>query len=221
MRVKLLNFTPNPDFTVYLAARVCYSKVSIEELEKEAKEEKVKALIKKVIKSGHHSVLEHASFTFGVEGVSRVTTHQLVRHRIASYSQQSLRWVNAGDMEIIIPPSVSANEEALKLFEEVIRFAKVVYAKLVELGIPKEDARFLIPQGVSSEIIFTMNARELHHFFRLRLCSKSQWEIRKLAYLAFLEVRKVAPIIFEKAGPPCITEGRCLEEKPCGNPPSI
>lgn len=221
MKVKLLNFTPNPDLTVYLAARVCYSKVSIEELEREASEDKIKALIRKVVKSGHHSVLEHASFTFGVEGVSRVTTHQLVRHRIASYSQQSLRWVSASDMNVIVPPSISAIEEALKIFEETIKTAREAYNKLVNLGIPKEDARFIIPQGVSSEIVFTMNARELHHFFRLRLCSRAQWEIRKLARLVLLEVKKVAPIIFEEAGPPCITEGRCFEEKPCNEPPSL
>lgn len=221
MKVKLLNFTPNPDFTVYLAARVCYSKVSVEELKEEANEDKIKALIRKVVRSGHHSVLEHASFTFGVEGVSRVTTHQLVRHRIASYSQQSLRWVDASNMEIVVPPSVSVVKEALEIFEEAAKKVKDAYNKLVSLGIPKEDARFIIPQGVSSEIVFTMNARELHHFFRLRLCSRAQWEIRELAYLALLEVRKVAPIIFEKAGPLCITEGRCLEEKPCDSPPSL
>lgn len=221
MKVKLLNFTPDPDLTVYLAARVCYSKVTIEELKGEINEDKVKALIRRVLRSGHHSVLEHASFTFGVEGVSRVTTHQLVRHRIASYSQQSLRWVSAEEMEVVIPPSIVDNPEALASFNEAVEVARKVYRKLLSLGIPKEDARFIIPQGVSTRIVFSMNARELHHFFRLRLCSRAQWEIRELARLTLLEVRKVAPLIFEIAGPPCVTEGRCLEEKPCDSPPSL
>ncbi|KUK13350.1 MAG: thymidylate synthase [bacterium] len=221
MKVKLLNFTPKPDLTVYLAARVCYSKVGIEELEEEISDERVKKLIRKVVMSGHHSVLEHAYFTFGVEGVSRVTTHQLVRHRIASYSQQSLRWVDAKDMEVVVPPSILERPEALMLFNEAIEKTREVYDKLLRIGVPKEDARFVIPQGISSKIVFSMNARELHHFFRLRLCTRAQWEIRELARLVLAEVRKVAPIIFEKVGPPCVMEGKCFEEKPCDSPPSL
>jgi len=161
------------------------------------------------------------SFTFGVEGVSRVTTHQLVRHRIASYSQQSLRWVSAENMEIVVPPTIMNNPEAVMIFEDMVLKSKEAYHKLLNLGIPKEDARFIIPQGVATKIVFTMNARELHHFFKVRLCSRAQWEIRELAMLALLEVRKVAPIIFEKVGPPCVTEGRCFEEKSCQNPPEL
>ncbi len=221
MRVKLLSFTPNPDLTVYLAARVCYSRVSVDQLEEEASPEKVRSLINRVVSSGHHSVLEHASFTFAVEGISRVTSHQLVRHRIASYSQQSLRWVSAEGIDVVIPPSIREVPEALGIFNDIVSKSKEAYKKLIGLGIPKEDARFIIPHGVSTRMIFTMNARELHHFFRLRLCTRAQWEIRELAKMVLMEVRKVAPIIFEKAGPPCITEGRCFEEKPCDNPPSI
>ncbi|MCD6363775.1 MAG: FAD-dependent thymidylate synthase [Synergistetes bacterium] len=221
MKVKLLSFTPNPDLVVYLAARVCYAKVGIDELEEEASPEKVRALIRRVIASGHHSVLEHASFTFAVEGISRVTSHQLVRHRIASYSQQSLRWVSAEKIDVIVPPSVKALPEAVRIFNDIVLKSREAYKKLLALGIPKEDARFIMPHGVSTRMVFTMNARELHHFFRLRLCSRAQWEIRELARMALLEVRKVAPIIFEKAGPPCITEGRCFEEEPCDTPPSI
>ncbi len=221
MKVKLLSFTPNPDLTVYLAARVCYSKVSVDQLEEEASLEKIRSLISRVVSSGHHSVLEHASFTFAVEGISRVTSHQLVRHRIASYSQQSLRWVSAEGIEVVIPPSVRRIPEALSIFNDIVSKSKEAYRKLIDLDIPKEDARFIIPHGVSTRMIFTMNARELHHFFRLRLCTRAQWEIRELARMVLMEVRKVAPIIFEKAGPPCITEGRCFEEKPCDNPPSI
>lgn len=221
MKVKLLNFTPRPDLTVYIAARTCYSKGGVEDIEKEADEDKIRYLIRRVVSSGHHSVLEHASFTLGVEGVSRVTTHQLVRHRIASYSQQSLRWVSADNLEVVIPPSVADKPEALVVFREAVERAKEAYNKLIELGIRKEDARFIIPHGIVTNIVFTMNARELHHFFKLRLCSRAQWEIRELARLTLLEVRRVAPIIFERAGPPCVTEGRCFEEKPCGSPPEL
>lgn len=219
MEVRLLNFTPFPDLIVYLSARVCYSNVGFDEIQEEIEDrEKVRALIREIIRSGHHSVLEHASFTFGIEGISRVTTHQLVRHRIASYSQQSLRWVNAKNISIIIPPSIQQNSEALKLFNEAIEKSKEIYNKLLDLGIPKEDARFIIPQGVSSMIVVTMNARELLHFFKVRLCNRAQWEIRELAKKMLEEVRRVAPIIFEVVGPPCVVDKMCREKNPCSQP---
>ncbi len=173
------------------------------------------SLVHRIVKRGHHSILEHASFTFGVEGISRACSHQLVRHRIASYSQQSQRYVPYNEMGFIMPESIRKKglEKEVELFAEN---AKNLYKRLVESGVPKEDARFILPTGMETKIVVTMNARELLHFFTLRLCERAQWEIRKLALLMLKEVKKVAPNIFRGAGPPCI-RGPCPEGKEgCG-----
>lgn len=211
MKVSLVEYTPNPDRTAAFAARVCYSS-SIENIELDA--EKIKNILKRVIKSGHHSVLEHVSFTFLIEGISRVATHQLVRHRIASYSQQSHRYTKIKRESFVVPPSIE--ERAKELFDKYIDEALSVYEKLIELGVKKEDARFIIPQAVSSNIVVTMNARELLHFFTLRTCVRAQWEIRECALEMLKLVKPKAPIIFENAGPACV-RGRCPEEHPCEN----
>lgn len=214
MNVKLLSYTPEPDRVVALSARLCYSKIGISELAEKLTDEKVKELLNRLRKSGHLSPFEHASFTFGIEGISRVTSHQLVRHRIASYSQQSQRYVNMSKTDFVIPPSIMKNESALELLSNLNNLAKSVYDKLIDLGIPEEDARYVLPQGITTKIIVTMNARELLHFFNLRCCLRAQWEIRMMANHMLEEVKKVAPIIFEKAGPFCFS-GPCPEEGPC------
>lgn len=223
MNVKLLAYTPEPERVVALAARLCYSSLGIDELAESFGEERQKKLIAKVVKSGHLSVLEHASFTFAIEGISRVTTHQLVRHRLASYSQQSQRYVklDGSNIKIVEPKSISSRKEAHEIFLKVVSQAKETYIKLLELGVKKEDARFILPQGVVTKIIVTMNARELFHFFSLRLCVRAQWEIREVAMRMLKEVKKVAPYLFSFAGPPCITMGYCPEENPCPTPPKI
>ncbi|MDK2897543.1 MAG: thymidylate synthase [Candidatus Atribacteria bacterium] len=214
MKVNLLTHTPCPELVVARAARICYSSsfpidISLEESRK---------LIKRVLKRGHESVLEHVSFTFLVEGISRAASHQLVRHRLASYSQQSQRYVFLGEPQYVVPPSIKADPRAKMLYEEGIKRATKEYNQLVELGIPKEDARYLFPQAVSTSLVFTANARELLHILRLRLCGRAQWEIRELASLMLEQVRAIAPSIFENAGPPCI-DGPCPEgEKGCGKP---
>lgn len=214
MDVRLLSYTPEPDRVVALSARLCYSKIGISELAEKLTDEKVRELLNRLRKSGHLSPFEHANFTFGIEGISRVTSHQLVRHRIASYSQQSQRYVNMSKTDFVIPPSIMKDESALEMLSKVNELAKSTYDKLIELGIPEEDARYVLPQGITTKIIVTMNARELLHFFNLRCCLRAQWEIRMMANYMLEEVKKVAPVIFEKAGPFCFS-GPCPEEGPC------
>lgn len=216
--VYLLSHTPEPDELVAAAARICYSNATVCDLLERETASLSKGLIKKLLKSGHHSPFEHASFTFGVDGLSRVASHQLVRHRIASYSQQSQRYVDMHEPEAVLPPSIAANPEAAKLFREEAKRAHVTYKALVDKGIPAEDARFILPHGWETRLIFTMNARELLHFFELRLCRRAQWEIRELARQMLQVCQKKAPAIFESAGPTCLTYGKCREVQSCGNP---
>ncbi|HRR91594.1 MAG TPA: FAD-dependent thymidylate synthase [bacterium] len=214
MKVELLSYTPEPDRVVAISARLCYSKIGISELAEKLTDDKIKDLLKKLESSGHLSPFEHANFTFGIEGISRVTSHQLVRHRIASYSQQSQRYVKMSNGEFVIPPSIKKNSSASELVYNLNDMAMSVYNKLIQLGIPEEDARYILPQGITTKIIVTMNARELLHFFNLRCCLRAQWEIRTMANLMLRKVKEVAPIIFEKAGPSCFS-GPCPEEGPC------
>lgn len=201
------------------AARICYCDTTAASLLERETQELSERLLDELWRSGHHSPFEHASFTFGVDGISRVATHQLVRHRMASFSQQSQRYVKmkAGS-PVILPPAVAKNPEARSLFEKQFAAAHETYRTLVEMGIPAEDARFILPHGWETRIVLTMNARELHHFFSLRLCRRAQWEIREMARLMLEECRKVAPVIFKKAGPSCVREGICREARPCGKP---
>ncbi|HCL80462.1 MAG TPA: FAD-dependent thymidylate synthase, partial [Synergistaceae bacterium] len=200
--VILLARTPSPDVTVAAAARLCYSDVSAVDLVQSESAEKVKGLLRHLRKSGHFSPFEHASFTFAVDGLSRVASHQLVRHRIASFSQQSQRYVSMTEPDVIVPPSIEADEELRSRFAEAVRDAHGLYTEMVARGIPKEDARFILPHGWSTRLVMTMNARELHHFFTVRLCRRAQWEIRALARKMLLLVREEAPLLFDTAGPP-------------------
>jgi thymidylate synthase (FAD) len=208
MKVTLLAYTPRPELTVVLAAKTCYeAKMPSGELDREG----MGRFLRKVVGAGHTSVLEHASFTFAVEGVSRALTHQLVRHRIASYSQQSQRYVKLRDFARVTPPTISNDKKALARFEKAMAEASDAYSALVDMGIPAEDSRYVLPNAATSNITITMNARSLHNFFELRSCLRAQWEIRKLANLMLQAVRKVAPLLFEGAGPMCQTRGMCME----------
>ncbi len=205
LNVVLLTFTENPEKTIAKAGRLCYFGSNISELEQQIDHKKVKDLLKRLLDSGHLSAFEHASFTFGVEGISRACSHQLVRHRIASYSQQSQRYVTFGEnFSYITPPSVGKNPEALELFRNLVKNSKEVYDKLLLLGIDKEDARYCLPNASETKIIVTMNARELLHFFSLRLCRRAQWEIREMAKEMLKLVKNICPHIFSKAGPECV-----------------
>jgi thymidylate synthase (FAD) len=169
--------------------------------------------------SGHYSTLEHASYTFAIDGVSRALTHQLVRHRLASFNQQSQRYVKFKDgIETVKPATVEAVPEASELFDSVVGLVEQAYARMIELGIPAEDARFILPNAAETKIVVTMNVRELMHFFSLRCCNRAQWEIRELAHAMLELVRPTAPYVFATAGAPCVS-GSCPEGKMCcGNP---
>ncbi len=209
MEVVLLAYTPDPEGVVYTAARLCYSSKGIRELMGEEGVSPMR-LIEQIKASGHHSVLEHASFTFGIEGISRVTTHQLVRHRIASYSQKSQRYVTEEAFQYILPATVAEKGEARELFLRTMDTCREAYNRLLDMGVPKEDARYLLPSGCETKIIVTMNARELLHFFSLRCCRRAQWEIRAMAKEMLRHCKRVAPVIFQDAGPPCL-RGPCPE----------
>jgi thymidylate synthase (FAD) len=160
------------------------------------------------------SVIEHASFTFSIEDVSRAMTHQLVRHRLASYTQQSQRYVKYDTLKsYVTPPTIANNPDAQKIFEGALEHVSNVYNKLLEMGIPKEDARYILPNAAKTNIVVTMNARELRHFFNLRCCARSQWELREVAIEMLRQVKRVAPSLFENAGPTCVELGYCPEGK--------
>lgn len=216
--VHLVASTPEPDRIVAAAARLCYSDASAGDLVEEMKGEDVSRFIGHLRGSGHLSPFEHAVFTFAIDGISRVCTHQLVRHRLASYSQQSQRYVEMKDPETVVPPSISSNALAMGIFEKTVRDSHEAYRSMVEAGIPREDARYVLPHGWMTRIVVTMNARELHHFFAMRLCRRAQWEIRDLAKKMLALARDKAPMLFSVAGPDCVVRGRCFESRSCGSP---
>lgn len=174
----------------------------------------IKSALRTVLESGHTSILEHAVYTFRVEGLSRAALAQLTRHRLASFVVQSQRYVKLKDAEMVMPESIAASEFKEEA-EKVMAGAFELYQRMTESGIAYEDARYVIPQAVETTLLMTMNARELLHFFSLRTCNRAQWEIRKLAEEMQRLCKKCAPLIFEKAGPSCV-RGHCPEKKPCG-----
>ena len=219
MHVELLYHTPDPERDIATAARLCYAPVGAAELMETMPEERVRSVLSTIMGSGHFSTLEHASYTFAVDGVSRALTHQLVRHRIASFNQQSQRYVRFADgVATVKPESVAASEEASSVFDQAIAAAVEAYGKLLDAGVPAEDARYLLPNAAETKIVITMNVRELLHFFSLRCCNRAQWEIRDMAHRMLELARPTAPFIFLDAGAPCVG-GTCPEGKmTCGNP---
>lgn len=217
LRVELLQHNAEPEKIAALAAKLCYSGADLSDLQEKVTSQEQTDFIKKLIGMGHFSVFEHVSFTFGVEGVSRALTHQLVRHRLASYSQKSQRYVKAGEnFPYIIPHTVAENSQAQDIFTEAMEQISKAYNKLLELGVPAEDARYLLPNACETKIIVTMNARELLHFFALRSCNRAQWEIRELSDKMLALCYSVAPAIFEKAGPGCVNKGCTEGQFTCG-----
>ena len=213
LKVILLRHSPNPEETIAMAAKLCYSPADITSLKDKIETKDQKAFVEKLVKMGHMSPIEHASFTFAVEGISRACSHQLVRHRLASYSQQSQRYVSEeSGFDYIIPPSVKEDKELKNIFISFMEQAQETYnsmvRKLNEKGIRGEsanqDARFILPNAAETKIMVTMNARELLHFFRQRCCNRAQWEIRQMAEEMLKLVKKAAPTIFHKAGPGCL-----------------
>lgn len=218
MRVTLLSYTKDAERLCASAAHSCYSEKGAAELMEEWDERKGARWLGNPLASGHHSVIEHACYTFSIEGVSRSLTHQLVRHRLASFSQQSQRYVGMQDAEYVMPESVARDEEAARRYCELMERIWEEYRFLSE-RVPKEDARYVLPNACTTNITVTMNARELWHFFELRCCNRAQDEIRKVADEMLRLAQDASPFIFKDAGPPCISRGRCPEGKmSCGRP---
>ncbi|MBQ6714614.1 MAG: FAD-dependent thymidylate synthase [Clostridia bacterium] len=239
-KVTLIAHTPFPAKTVAAAAKLCYSSAGIDELLTGLTDEKAADFVEMLSDLGHESPTEHASFTFGIEGVSRSFLAQITRHRIASYSVKSQRYVKEGSFEFVTPPEVAADEETLKLYEESMKAAQEAYDKITDILTAKhkemflaegkdektaarmaqkkaiEDARFVLPNACETKMVVTMNTRSLLNFFRHRCCTRAQWEIRDVADQMLALVNGVAPELFKKAGPPCVA-GPCPEGKmSCG-----
>jgi thymidylate synthase (FAD) len=212
MNVKLIAYTPQPELVPAMAATLTHSKTKPEDLA-HTKTNELRTVLQQVMKLGHTSVVEHASFTFAISDVSRALTHQLVRHRIASYSQQSQRYVNLTEPSYVIPPSIMKNKKMRKAYDDTMQLIWEQYNKLLNLGIPAEDSRYVLPNATCTNIMVTMNARSLLNFFELRCCLHAQWEIRECANHMLTEVKKVAPLIFKDAGPSCKTRQVCPENK--------
>lgn len=209
MKVKLIASTDLGELVCGIAARTCVSETCPYE---DDPERSMKSL-KQALASHHDSVLEHWTATFQVEGISRACSHQLVRHRLASYSQQSQRYVNMDKPSYVVPKSFTPVQKLA--FDMMMQDIWEKYNYMIGYGIPEEDARYILPNACTTNITITMNARELRHFFGERLCTRAQWEIREMAEKMLDEVKKVAPVLFEDAGPKCQRLGYCPEAKGC------
>ncbi|MDO6353801.1 FAD-dependent thymidylate synthase [Caloramator sp. CAR-1] len=234
LKVELIAYTPEAEKIVASAAKLCYSRVGISEIGENLDKENIEKFLNMLLDLGHESPVEHVSFTFAIEGVSRSLTHQLVRHRIASYSQQSQRYVKLDQFEYIVPPSIEEDERAKELFIKAMEEDQRVYNELVDILSKKhyeklisegknekeakrlsekmaiEDARYVFPNACETKLVVTMNARSLLNFFRHRCCNRAQWEIHNLADEMLKKVKEVAPTIFKFAGPSCVYD-KCHE----------
>ncbi len=244
-KVTLIAHTPDPERTIACAAKLCYSPSSIETVHQGLTDEKVASFVEMLSEIGHESPIEHASFTFGIEGVSRALLAQITRHRMASFSVQSQRYVAENSFEFVTPPEIAAVPEALEIFKQAMREDQERYDQITEILKEKhkkaflaegkdektaarmaekkaiEDARFVLPNACETKMILTMNCRSLLNFFRHRCCNRAQWEIQDVANQMLALVKEVAPEIFRKAGPPCVS-GPCPEGKmSCGKAKEI
>ncbi|WP_428566779.1 MAG: FAD-dependent thymidylate synthase [Solidesulfovibrio sp. DCME] len=233
--VTLLAHTPDALSLIYAAFRQCYHPGDVADLwprllAGEIPPEKQADFVGRILASGHESPIEHVSFSFAVAGVSRALTHQLVRHRLASYSQQSQRYVDAAGFDYVLPPAVAAIPEARERFEAAMERAGAAYAELQEIlsrhgrgAKANEDARFVLPNACETKIVVTMNCRSLLHFFELRCCLRAQWEIRAMAMAMLGLCREALPVIFARAGARCERLGYCPEEErfSCGRFPRL
>ena len=240
MKVSLISYTPNPEKTVAAAAKMCYAAADVDTVMEGLTDEKVANFVDMLAEIGHESPIEHASFTFAIEGVSRALLAQITRHRIASYSVQSQRYVAEKNFEYVIPPEIEKDETAKEIFlnsmakahEDYLKISEVLSEKYVKEFLSSgmeekeakrkaqkkaiEDARFVLPNACDTKMVATFNARSLQNFFKHRCCNRAQWEIRELACEMLKLVKEVAPNLFKKSGPPCVY-GKCPEGKmSCG-----
>ena len=243
--VILLAYTPEPERTVAAAAKLCYSSSGINQLNDSLTDEKAASFVEMLSEIGHESPIEHASFTFGIEGVSRSLLAQITRHRMASFSVKSQRYVREGSFEYVTPPEIAAEPEAKKIYDEIMaddqerydRLAVILKEKHIKAFISEgkdektaarlaekkaiEDARFVLPNACETQMVMTMNARSLMNFFKVRCCRRAQWEIQDVANQMLALVSAVAPNIFKNAGPSCL-RGGCSEGKmSCGKPDEV
>ena len=233
-RVELLSFTPNPLALIYAAFRQCYHagfvadmwpRLVAGDISREVQAE----FVSTIMVSGHTSPVEHVSFTFALSGVSRALTHQLVRHRIASYSQQSQRYVDGSHFDYIMPPAIAQHPESAERFTQIMEMIGEGYRDLKALleaagrkgSTVNEDARFVLPQATTTNIVVTMNCRTLLNFFEHRCCTRAQWEIRHVANAMLALCREVLPAVFAVAGAKCERLGYCPEGEKfaCGRYP--
>ena len=214
MKVQLVSYTKDGEKVVAIASKMSRSRKGWEYHAQSMSEEEVEEWIRDAILHGYWSVLEHSVYTFSLEGISRVASHQLVRHRIASYTQMSHRFAKPVDeyYQPVVPPSTEKRTK--DVIEEAYKESYNYYYNLLESGVPEEDARYVLPNGVNTNVVVTMNARELYNFFALRLCSRAQWEIRHVAWRMLEEVRKVHPRLFRYAAPNCIIHENFVREEP-------
>lgn len=228
MKVTLLAHTPDPERLIASAAKLCYAACDIDSLREKISEESAAKFVDMLASYGHESPIEHVSFTFGIEGVSRALLAQITRHRLASYSVQSQRYVREGAFDYILPPEVAACPEAARVFEDAMKADQEAYDKIAAILKEKhiktlmeegkdektatrmaekmaiEDARFVLPNACDTKMLVTMNARSLMNFFKHRCCNRAQWEIRELATEMLRLVKEVAPSLFKYAGPSCV-----------------
>lgn len=240
MKVTLLMHTPDPEKIIAAAAKLCYSESGVENILDGLDSEKTEKFLNMLMSLGHQSPIEHVTFTFGIEGVSRALLAQFTRHRIASYSVKSQRYVKEGMFEFVTPPEIANNEKAKELYIKTMEADQKAYDELAEILFEKhyadliasgkdekeakraaekmaiEDARFVLPNACETKMVVTMNARSLMNFFNHRCCTRAQWEIREVADEMLRLVKEVAPTLFKKAGPSCVA-GACPEGKmTCG-----
>lgn len=242
MNVILLSHTPVPEYMVALAAKLCYSDATINDLADKVADSDVAKYLNMLTDLGHESPFEHVTFTFGIEGISRACSHQLVRHRIASYSQKSQRYVDEDTFEFIIPPAIRNADYGMQIFGQAMQNCMEEYRTLKAIlvkyhkehtfadlpadeaqrkaeKLANEDARFVLPNACSTSIIVTMNVRSLWNFFKHRCCNRAQWEIREVANQMLERCSAVAPNLFRYAGPACFSTGKCPEGRmTCGHP---
>ena len=211
LKVVLLSHSPDPERSVATAARNCYSPRDVASIDENWSREDIVKMVGRVRDAGHLSTFEHTQFTFGVSGVSRALTHQLVRHRHMSYEQKSQRYIPLkGPFEYITPPSIAAEPDIAARFTALMDEIAAFYGAAAAAGIPAEDARFALPNAAETQIVITANARALLDYFSLRTCNNAQWEIREMSFAMLRLAKRAAPALFVRAGATCV-RGYCNE----------
>lgn len=216
MEVQLIQYSPNPELLIAAAARLCYKDVGAVDLINNLSRDDVTNLLDTVISSGHFSVLEHVTFTFGIDGISRILSHQIVRHRVGiALSQQSQRYTKLVHASYVAPKSIESNMDLSQRFRELTETCIALYYEMQNSGIPKEDARFILPQAVTTRLVMTVNMRQLINMYSSDACFRSQWEMRQLMTCLKREIRKVSPRLASELKIKCFKLGYCDEKIIC------